>query len=133
MTRLAKRTAAPKTPEAYLERFPRPIAAVGSRVREIVLDALPGVVERVYPGWMLIGYRVPVGAATRYCCYINLTDRLVELGFEHGRVLSDPDGVLTGSGTQVRKIVFQQLSDVQPRIVRRLLAEAAMHLMENAR
>jgi hypothetical protein len=128
-----KSPAASKSPEAYLEEFPSTLAEVGARVRAIVLDSLPGVVERVYPGWNLIGYRIPVGAETRYCCYLNLTKSDVELGFEHGRLLSDPDGVLTGSGTQVRKIVFHKVSDIRPRVVRRLLAEASTHILETTR
>ncbi len=130
---MTKRPRSSMTPDQYLEQFPSAIREAGEKARSLVLDALPGVVERYYPGWNLIGYRIPDGKATRYCCYICAYPKYVELGFEWGILLDDPDGIFEGEGSQVRKIVFRAAKDVKPVTVRRLLLAAALITKEKLR
>lgn len=121
------------SPEEYLSAFPTAIREMANQVRALISECLPGRIERVYAGWKLIGYRIPDGKKmkkSRYCCYLVATTERVELGFEHGRFLSDPRGALEGDGTQVRKIVFTRPSDIRKRVVRQLLLEAAMITIE---
>jgi hypothetical protein len=122
----------PVTPEEYLAPLPRAVRAAAHDVRALVVECLPGAVERVYTGWNLIGYRIPDGSKSRYCCYLYATPERVELGFEYGRLLTDPDRILEGEGTQVRKIVFRTKSDIKKRAVRRVILEAAMITKERS-
>lgn len=128
-----RQPAAAITPENYFAGYPAPVRAAGEKLRALVLDCLPGAVERYYAGWKLVGYRIPVGASTKYCCYLYATAKHVELGFERGTRLADPDGVLEGSGTQVRKVVCRTAAEVRPVIIRRLLREAALITKETIR
>jgi hypothetical protein len=70
-------------------------------LREVVLAADPDLVERVYRGWRGVGFRHPEAG---YVCGIFPREHGVELLFEHGASLPDPDGLLRGDGTQTRVI-----------------------------
>ncbi|MCI0553905.1 MAG: DUF1801 domain-containing protein, partial [Anaerolineae bacterium] len=88
---------------------------------------VPDCIERVYPGWKLIGYRavnVDKGNKSHYFGFIFPTDDKVVLGFEYGTMLSDPDKVLEGSGTQVRYITFRTQKEIKKSILIPLISEA---------
>ena len=119
--------AQPDTPAAYLAGFPAPIAAIGERLRDAVRLALPHAVERVRPGWHLIGYDVPNGRRHAYAAYIAPETEHIHLGFEHGYAMLDPDGRLEGEGItrQVRWLTFRPGDPVDPARLAPLLREAA--------
>jgi hypothetical protein len=78
-------------------------------VRAAVLAADPDLVERVYRGWQGVGFRHPEAG---YVCAVFPRGDRVDLLFEHGVGLPDPDSALTGSGTQTRSL---PLTAVGPR------------------
>lgn len=100
--------------------------AIASRLREIVVEAVPAAIERVRPGWGLIGYDVPVGRRTRYFAFIWLEPEHVHLGFEHGVLMDDPHGLLQGRGItkQVRWLTMRSLTEIPPEAAE-LIREAA--------
>jgi len=86
-------------PEVLLEDYPPPMAALAQGLREIVLGAVPNAIERVRPGWRVIGYDLPLGGRrTSYFAWIMPQHEHVHLGFPNGVRLHDPDGVLGGVG-----------------------------------
>jgi hypothetical protein len=85
-------------PEALLEDYPPSMVALANGLRELVLAAVPDAVERVRPGWHLIGYDVPIGRRTAYFAWIMPQRVHVHLGFPRGALLEDPAGVLEGRG-----------------------------------
>lgn len=86
-------------PEVLLEDYPRPIVTLAQGLREIVLAAVPDAVERVRPGWRIIGYDVPVGRRRlAFFAWVMPERAHVHLGFPKGVRLHDPDGVLGGEG-----------------------------------
>jgi hypothetical protein len=93
-------------PELFLESYPPPIRAHAERLRAIVRRAVPDVVERVRPGWRLIGYDVPVGKRFRYFAWIAPEPIHVHLGFEVGTLMADPEGVLQGAHLKLKKVRF---------------------------
>mgnify|MGYP001586564354 CR=1 FL=1 len=119
--------------EKYLEDFPKDIQAIANKVRALFLQAFPDVLERVYPGWNLIGYRVLQGSKSYYFGFVTpFADRVV-LGFEYGRLLSDPRHILEGKGTQVRHITFVKSSQVKQSILVPMIFEAASIAMRRKR
>ncbi len=52
-------------PEAFLTGYPPPIMALGQRLRWMVKRAVPDAIERVRPGWRLIGYDLPGRGITK--------------------------------------------------------------------
>ncbi len=94
------------------------VVATATRLRAALLDAQPQLVERVRRGWHSINYRDP---AAGFVCAIFPTADSVQLVFERGAQLPDVDGLLTGSGKQVRMLVFHAADDVDEDVVGRYL------------
>ena len=123
--RTATHDAAP-TPEQFLSGFSPAIQEHANQLRQLIKQTIPNLVEAVYPGWRLIGYREIDGRRSRYFCYIApLADR-VQLGFEYGVHLSDPAGLLEGRGSQVRYVTVRSADDIRPAEIAGLIGEAAL-------
>jgi len=90
-------------PEVLLEDYPPAMAALALALRKIVLGAVPEAVERVRPGWRIIGYDAPIsGKRTAFFAWIMPQREHVHLGFPWGVMLIDRDGVLQGEGEAKR-------------------------------
>jgi hypothetical protein len=76
------------SPDEFLAPFPQPIQALAQELRTLVKCAVPNNVERVYPGWRLIGYCAVSGRKTYYFCFVAPLLDHVRLGFEYGVELS---------------------------------------------
>lgn len=90
-------------------------------LRLLVRDTVPDAVEYYSRGWGAIAYRHP--KAGYFVGIFPLKDN-VTLLFEHGIDLPDPDGVLTGSGTQTRVIPIRAVDAIPENAIRVLLREA---------
>lgn len=117
-------------PEALLEQCPPAMAALAHRLRDVVGQAVPDAVERVRPGWRLIGYDVPVGRRLAYFAWIMPERAHVHLGFPKGVRLVDPDRALEGEGITTAARWFtlidpEQLDDARLRHFCRLAADLA--------
>ncbi len=117
----------PIPPEALLEDFPPPMQAIAQRLRYLVNEAIPDAVERVRPGWRLIGYDLPVGRKRVYFAFVAPEDIHVHLGFEHGWAMRDPHRLLEGAGItkRVRWLKFFDVDQVDPERCIELVREAA--------
>ncbi len=124
--RSIKRRPAPSlvSPEGILAASPPRIAALGLRLRDLVTRCLPEAEERAYPGWRGIGYVHPEAG---YVCGIFPFRDHVALGFEHGVLLTDPEGLLRpgrSSAKKVRYVEIRTRRDIRSRALRRLLEDA---------
>jgi hypothetical protein len=117
----------PIPPEALLDHYPGPMRDIGERLREIVRATFPNVLERVRPGWHLIGYDLPVERRSVYFAYVAPEYEHVHLGFEHGWAMRDPHGLLAGAGItkQVRWLTFVPGDAIDVARCAELLREAA--------
>jgi hypothetical protein len=104
--------------EALLADHRDAVADTGRRLRAAIRGAHPQLIERVRRGWHSINYRDP---AAGFVCAIFPTADDVQLVFERGAALPDPHGLLTGSGKQVRMLVFGTADDVDEDVVGRYL------------
>jgi len=77
------------------------VQGMAEALRRQILATAPAARERVYRGWHAIGYTDPVCG---YFCAIFPRTTGVRLGFEFGALLDDPDGLLSGDGSQVRYV-----------------------------
>lgn len=116
--------------EEYLEDFPPHIRQCAEELRLLVREVVPEYIERVYPGWKLIGYRRKKGSKSFYFAFIYPTADKVVLGFEYGILLSDPNKLLIGNGSQVRQVVFKKVSNINKVQITPLIWEAAMIAVE---
>jgi hypothetical protein len=117
----------PIPPEALLEDFPPPMRTLAHRLREVVMTTMPDAIERVRPGWRLVGYDLPVGRKAVYFAYVAPEDEHVHLGFEHGWAMADPNGLLIGEGItkRVRWLTFKAGEEIDTARCAELVREAA--------
>ena len=118
----------PIPPELFLEGYPPGIRRVAERLRAVVRKAVPEAVERVRPGWRLIGYDVPVGKRSRYFAFVAPELEHVHLGFEYGAWVEDPRKLLRGAHLnlrQVRYVTYQPGARIQAGELVELTRDAA--------
>jgi hypothetical protein len=85
-------------PAVFLEGYPPSIAEIGMGLREAVVEAVPDVVERVRPGWRVIGFDARNGRRTRYFAWIMPEREHIHLGFVQGALMAVRDPRLDGAG-----------------------------------
>jgi hypothetical protein len=104
--------------DRLLADHPDDVAATARRLRAMVRRAHPQLAERVRHGWHAINYRDPEAG---FVCAIVPTVGAVQLALVRGAQLPDADGLLTGSGKQLRMLVFASAADVDEDVVTRYL------------
>jgi len=104
----------PIPPELFFEGYPPGICRATNRLRAVVKRAVPDAIERVRPGWRLIGYDVPVGKRTRYFAFVWPEPEHAHLGFEYGIWMDDPDNLLRGAHLNLRKVRFVTYEPGEP-------------------
>lgn len=115
----------PIPPEAFLAGHSPAIRALAEELRALVGRVVPEAIERVRPGWHLIGYDAPTGRRSVYFAYVAPEAAHVHLGFEHGVLMHDPDGALQGAGItrQVRWLTWWPGDAIDAKTVEPLLRE----------
>lgn len=114
--------------DAFLAFYPSAIIRQVALLRGLVKRATPEAVERLRPGWRLIGYDLPITPHGTYFAYIAPEPQHVHLGFEHGTLMSDPERVLQGAHLGLRKVrylTFQPTERIPVRLALALTREAA--------
>ena len=91
------------TVDDLLNAYPPPIQDITDKLRQSILKAAPGVQEKANRGWRSISYR---DAQVGYFCGIFPFEGHVDLIFEFGILLPDPDGILQGEAKQVRYLRY---------------------------
>ena len=109
----------------YLAPYPPEMRATADHLRALVKEAVPGVQEKLYRGWQLIGYRRPFGKGSRYFCFIAPYGEFVRLGFEWGVLLADEQRLLQGDGTQVRHLDLADTAVFSDDFLQATIREAA--------
>jgi hypothetical protein len=91
------------------------------RLRQIIRDIVPSACEAAHAVWHSINYRHPQGG---YFCGIFPQHDSVNLAFEFGALLPDPDGLLDGDGKQVRYVRLKNGKDIRMRALEKLILSA---------
>ena len=104
----------PRDVTALLAEHGDDVVGLTLRLRTVLLDGHPQLVEGVRTGRHSINYRDP--DAGFVCTIFPMADH-VQLVFERGAALPDPYRRLTGTGRQVRALEFTTGSDVDPAMV----------------
>jgi hypothetical protein len=94
-------------------------------VRDVVLEEAPQAIESVSKGYALaIGYSFTGKPLKDGFCHIVTYSTHVNLGFNRGALLPDPNGILVGKGTSIRHITIRNESELGRPFVRRYLQAA---------
>jgi len=92
-------------PELFLEGYAADVRETANRLRSVVRRAVPDAIERVRPGWALIGYDLPIRHGV-YFAWVWPEREHVHLGFQHGIFMDDPEGRLQGAHLKLKKVRF---------------------------
>jgi hypothetical protein len=90
----------------FLAGYPDAIRALADRLRAIVKRVAPDAIERVRPGWRIIGYDLPIGRRTSFFAWVMPEPVHVHLGFPQGVFLADPERQLEGAHLRLVKARF---------------------------
>lgn len=118
-----------RPPPPALLRFLAPYGAAITEVflatRAAVLAAAPEATELIYDAYntVSIAYTYSDRLKQAFCHVAAYADH-VNLGFNHGATLPDPDELLLGSGASIRHIRIDEPKDVKRTAVRSLLRAA---------
>jgi hypothetical protein len=128
----------PNKPPAELIKFLKPyeraIQKLALDLRLIVIDELAPCHENIYDAYsaVAIGY----GSSDRLrdgVCHIAVYARGVNLGFNQGALLEDPEAELLGTGKRIRHLSLKSQADLTRPQIRLFLKRALALAREDAR
>ena len=110
---------------SYLAPYDPPISWLSLAVREIVLEEAPGAIESISKGYAVaIGFSFTGKPMKDGFCHVVTYRDHVNLGFNRGSLLPDPNRVLEGTGKMIRHVTFRGEEDLRQPFVRRYLQAA---------
>lgn len=102
------------------------IRALAKKMRGLVLDVLPDANEKTYWGWSNTWYGL--SEKTRDAVFtISPLKAYLQLYFIRGTELSDPDGMLQGTGKKLRHVNIRVAADLKRPALVRLMKRAVAH------
>ena len=115
--------------DAILSAFSPTVQDLATRTRELIRDVYPNIVEVPWPKQRVIGYGVGPRKMSEHFCYIAVHKDHVNLGFNYGAELPDPEGLLEGPGKLLRHTKIATPEDLARPALRALLVAARTHRM----
>ena len=120
-----------------LQEFLRPyddaVVELVLQVRALILQEVPHAYELLYDSYnalsMAYSYSEDLNDAF---CHVATYTRHVNLGFNRGADLEDPNGLLRGSGKRIRHVRVESTEDLEPSHVRDFVRRAAAQVGEAA-
>lgn len=110
---------------SYLASYDSHISDLTLALREVVLEEAPDAVESVSRGYAVaIGFSFTGKPLKDGFCHIVTYGTHVNLGFNRGALLPDPNRVLTGTGKAIRHISIRNQRELDRPFVRRYLQAA---------
>lgn len=110
--------------EDLLSKYDESVRSLGQQLRDKLLATYPGITEQVDAAANIIGYGFGNGYKDTICTIIP-SKKGIKLGFYKGIELSDPQGLLEGSG-KVHKYMSVQPSRLESKALNDLLKVAAL-------
>jgi hypothetical protein len=110
--------------EIFIKTYPEPVQLIAQQLREMVMSELPGTKEMVDAPSKIIAY----GANAKYAdlvCAIAPYPKYVNLMFSRGASMSDPDGILKGTGKKARHIRVEEMTKEMVEKIRKYLRSVA--------
>jgi hypothetical protein len=96
-------------------------------LREKVLKEAPDAIEKVFQVYALVFWYSLTGKMTDAFCQIVIYPKGVNLMFNRGAELNDPEGVLVGEGKIIRHIKVRRPTDLKNPHLRKFIRAALKH------
>ena len=104
-----------------LSRSSSQVKEIARRLRELIIEVYPDVVEVPWPKQKIIGYGVGLKKMSEHFCYIGAHREHVNLGFYYGTELPNPEGILEGTGKKLRHIKVREVEEVAQPTLRQMI------------
>lgn len=116
----------PATLRDFLKAYDPAIGRLFFATRKAVVGAAPEATELVYDAYnaVTVAYSFTHRLKEAFC-HVAAYPKYVNLGFNLGTGLPDPERLLLGSGTRIRHIRISAVEDLQRPGIQRLLRAAA--------
>jgi hypothetical protein len=109
----------------YLAAYDPHVSDLTLALREMVLEEAPAAIESVVKSYAVaIGFSFTGKPLKDGFCHIVTYATHVNLGFNRGALLPDPNRILVGKGKSIRHITIRNHSDLENPVVRRFLQAA---------
>jgi hypothetical protein len=109
------------TYEEAISGSSRQVKEIAERLRAVIIQVYPEVVEVPWPKQKIVGYGVGPKKMSEHFCYIGAFKKHVDLGFYYGADLPDPQGLLEGTGKNLRHIKVKNGDEVDQPALREIL------------
>jgi hypothetical protein len=109
----------PATHDEYLGAKNLGLQEAANQLRALVKKTLPKVKESINP------WHVPIFESHGPICYYMVGKNHITLGFIRGTSLPDPEGLLEGTGKNLRHVKIKSVDDLEHKGLRELIKSAA--------
>ena len=110
-----------------LSRYDLSVGELALALREMVLEEAPTAVERLVQVYALVFWYSLTGKMSDAFVQVVIYTKGVNLMFNRGAELDDPDGVLVGEGKIIRHIKVRKPEDLKNRHLRKFIRAALKH------
>ncbi|HYV05442.1 MAG TPA: DUF1801 domain-containing protein [Blastocatellia bacterium] len=107
-----------------LSRYDLSVGELALELREMVLTEAPAAVERLLQVYALVFWYSLTGKMSDAFCQVVTYPKGVNLMFNRGAELDDPDGVLVGDGKIIRHIKVRRTEDLKNPHLRKFIRAA---------
>ena len=97
------------------------VQEIAKRVRQLIVEVYPDVVEVAWPKQKIVGYGVGPKKMSEHFCYIGIHKSHVNLGFYRGAELADPAGLMEGTGIKLRHVKVRDITEADRSSLRDLI------------
>jgi len=109
----------------YLAPYDPHVSRLALATRELVLEEAPAAIESVCKGYAVsIGFSFTGKPLKDGFCHVATYGSHVNLGFNRGALLADPNRLLAGNGKLIRHITIRGEDDLNRPFVRRFIQAA---------
>lgn len=113
-----------------LSRFDLKVGELALELRDVVLKEAPGANERIFDVYVLALLYCMSDRWSEAFCHITVHKKHVNLGFNRGAELDDPDGLLIGEGKIIRHLKIERRDDLKKPHVRKFIRAAIRRAKE---
>lgn len=113
--------------EQVMDRLPPEVASLARQARALILEVCPESYEVVWVHQGTVGYGTGPKKMSEHYGWLQFTRSYVQLGFNYGSELKDPQHLLEGTGAKMRHVKIRTAEELDRPGVRALLRQAIGH------
>lgn len=113
--------------DRMLSGYSSEIVHLANDMRNKIYEVLPQVTECIWERQKTIGYGTGPKKMSEHFCHISVYKNHINLGFNYGSELPDPENLLKGTGKLFRHIEIYTQDEIQNPALRSMLKFSTTH------